>query len=108
MMAVNSGLPVWVAVLISMTCLTSAGQFAGLSLILTGGSLVEMALTQIVINLRYALMSLSLSQKLDASVGKLSRLLIAFGNTDEIFAVAMGQKQDVGKRYFYGLSLIHI
>lgn len=103
MMAVNSGLPVWVAVLISMTCLTSAGQFAGLSLILTGGSLVEMALTQIVINLRYALMSLSLSQKLDASVGKLSRLLIAFGNTDEIFAVAMGQKQDVGKRYFYGL-----
>ena len=76
MMAVNSGLPVWVAVLISMTCLTSAGQFAGLSLILTGGSLVEMALTQIVINLRYALMSLSLSQKLDASVGKLSRCLL--------------------------------
>lgn len=32
-MAVAAGLPVWAAVLISMTNLTSAGQFAGLSLI---------------------------------------------------------------------------
>ncbi len=103
MMAINAGVPTWVAVAISMTCLTSAGQFAGLSLMVAGGSLIEMALTQLVINLRYGLMSLSLSQKLAPSVGKLSRLLIAFGNTDEIFAVAMGQKQDVGKRYFYGL-----
>ena len=50
MMAVEGGLPVFTAVLISMTNLTSAGQFAGLDLILAGGAYLEMALTQLVIN----------------------------------------------------------
>ncbi len=106
MMAVAGGLPVSLAVAISMTNLTSAGQFAGLSLMLTGGGCFEMALTQLVINLRYALMSVSLSQKFHKSVSLLDRFLIAFGNTDEIFAVASGQKTDVGKKYMYGLILM--
>lgn len=102
-LASKGGLPVWVAVLISMTNLTSAGQFAGLDLILSGGSLIEMALTQLIINLRYALMSLSLSQKLDSSVRLPDRLIISFGNTDEVFAVASSKSGDVGRRYLYGL-----
>lgn len=106
MMAAAGGLPVSVAVAISMTNLTSAGQFAGLSLLLAGGGYFEMALTQLVINLRYALMSVSLSQKLHKNVTLLDRLLIAFGNTDEIFAVASGQPQEVGKKYMYGLILM--
>ena len=64
MLAVNSGMSPLHAVLISLFNLTSAGQFAGLHVILAGSSLLEMALTQLVINMRYALMSLSLSQKL--------------------------------------------
>ena len=106
MMAVAGGLPVSLAVAISMTNLTSAGQFAGLSLLFAGGGYFEMALTQLVINLRYALMSVSLSQKFHKSVTVLDRLLIAFGNTDEIFAVASGQKEEVGKKYMYGLILM--
>ena len=103
MMAVNSGLPVWAAVLISMTNLTSAGQFAGIGLIAAGAPYVEMLLTQLVINLRYALMSLSLSQKADKSLNMLHRLFVSFGITDEVFAVASGQPTEVGKRYMYGL-----
>ena len=103
MMAVAQGLPVWFAVAVSMTNLTSAGQFAGLSLIVSGASLLEMALTQLTINLRYALMSLSLTQKLDSSVTLADRFWISFGNTDEIFAVASGQPGSVGKKYFLGL-----
>lgn len=106
MMAVEGGLPAVFAVLISMTNLTSAGQFAGLSLLLSGGGLLEMALTQLVINLRYALMSVSLSQKLHKSVTVLDRMLIAFGNTDEIFAVASGKETEVGKKYMYGLIML--
>lgn len=106
MMAVAGGLPVSLAVAISMTNLTSAGQFAGLSLMLGGGGFFEMALTQLVINLRYALMSVSLSQKLHKSITLLDRLLIAFGNTDEIFAVATGQRKEVGKKYMFGLILM--
>lgn len=86
-MAVSGGLPVWVAVVISLTNLTSAGQFAGTNLILAGVSYFEVALTTFVINLRYMLMSLSLSQKLDGRTGTLERLLIAFGITDETFVV---------------------
>ena len=105
-MASAGKLPVVIAVLISMTNLTSAGQFAGLSLILGGGSLMEMALTQLVINLRYALMSISLSQKMHKSVTLPERFLIAFGNTDEIFAVASAKPGEVGTNYMRGLILL--
>lgn len=105
MMAVTGGLPVGTAVLISMSNVTSAGQFAGLSLILSGTTVIEMALTQLVINLRYALMSLSLSQKLDKTFTVLDRLIVSFVNTDEVFAVASSQEGEVGRRYLYGLIL---
>ena len=67
--AVNGGISPLAAVLISLTNLTSAGQVAGVGVILALGSLLEMALTQLTINIRYFLMSISLSQKLDKSFG---------------------------------------
>ncbi len=104
--AVHAGLPIWAAVAISMTNLTSAGQLAGLGVIAASGSMIEMALTQLVINLRYALMSVSLSQKLDESVKPLQRLGVAFGNTDEIFAMAINAPEPLKARYFYGLMTL--
>lgn len=103
--AVGGGLTAAQAVLISMTNLTSAGQVAGLSLMLSAASLAEMAATQLVINLRYALMSLSLSQKLSESVTRAARFLIAFFNTDEIFAVASSGGA-VTTRYMLGLGTL--
>ena len=91
------------AVLISLTNLTSAGQFAGITVIAAGASLLEMALTQLVVNLRYALMSLSLSRSSMHPWGTLKRCVIAFGNTDEIFAVASSQRGSLGLRYMLGL-----
>ena len=92
------------AVMISFFNLTSAGQLAGLQLMAVGAPLVEMALTQLTINLRYALMSLSLSQKLDKSMTTVQRLLLSFANTDEVFAVASQQPGRLGKAYLYGLT----
>ncbi len=103
--AVSKGLPAWAAVLISMTNLTSAGQLAGLDLIVAGCTMGEMILTQCVINARYALMSISLTQKVDRSVRFLDRFWISFANTDEIFAVASGQPSLVGRKYLFGLIL---
>lgn len=105
MSAALAGLSPLQATAISMVNVTSAGQFAGLTLIAAHASLLEMALTQLIINMRYALMSLSLSQKVDDSVRVPDRLLIAFVNTDEVFAVASGQKGEVGRSYLYGLIL---
>lgn len=105
-MAVSSGLSVLSALIISMTNLTSAGQVAGIAVIASGGAYIEMALAQLIINLRYALMSLSLSQKLDSHFTALSRLAVSFGITDEIFAVASGKPNKVSKHYMYGLILL--
>ena len=63
-MAAKAGVSPLMAGLISLVNVTSAGQFAGLQLMITGTTYLEMFLTQLVINLRYALMSLSLTQKL--------------------------------------------
>lgn len=108
MQAVGSGLTWIQAVLISAINLTSAGQLAALPLMKAGASLVEMALTQLTINLRYALMSLSLGRKLDSTMGTLQRLIFSFANTDEIFAVASSQPEKVGKAYLYGLMITPI
>lgn len=104
-MAVSNGFTVWQAVLISMANLTSAGQFAGITVMAAAGSLIEMALTQFVINLRYALMSLSLTQKVDDSFKVPQRLFFGAFHTDEIYAVAVGQKEKFGTKYFLGLTV---
>lgn len=100
---VAHGLFWWEAVLVSMTNLTSAGQFAGIQIMLAGGSLAELAASQFVINLRYALMSVSLSQKTDGRFRGASRWLLGFGITDEIFGVAMNRDGTVSRGYFLGL-----
>lgn len=104
--AVSSGLWAAEAILISMSCITSAGQMAAVPIIVGGGSLVELAVSQVFINLRYALMSITLSQKLDDDVKLRDRLLIAFVNTDEVFAVAAGQFGRLSKWYMFGLILM--
>ena len=103
--AVGSGLTALQALLMSMTNVTSAGQFAAVPIIAAGGTLVELALIQLVINARYALMSLSLSQKLGEDIRLRDRFLIAFVNTDEVFAVASAQAEPVTRRYMFGLIL---
>ena len=103
--AVDCGLNIWEALLISMSCVTSAGQLAGVPIIATGGSFLELAATQLIINLRYSLMSVSLSQKLGKSVKMADRFAISFVNTDEVFAVSSGKSEAVGKKYMYGLIL---
>lgn len=103
--AVSLGLPVWGTVLISLTNLTSAGQAAGIEIIAAAGTLVEMILTQLIINLRYALMGFSLSQKLDDRFTTSRRLLTSFGITDEVYAVAISQPGRLTPAYMLGMIL---
>ncbi len=103
--SVSNGLIPIEALMISMFNVTSAGQLAAVPIIISGASLIELAATQLVINMRYALMSVTLSQKLDNSVSFLNKLLIAFVNTDEVFAVASSKSGSVDKFYMFGLIL---
>ena len=104
--AVSSGLTPLEAIAISATNLTSAGQAAGVNIIVSAGSYIEMILTQFIINLRYALMGISLTQRLDKSFTVPHRMVAAFGITDENFAIAYSQPQKVKPSYMYGMVLI--
>lgn len=101
--AKNAGLGPLEALVMSCTNFTSAGQFAGLSLISISASYLEMAVTQLIINLRYCLMSCSLSQKLGPETGLLHRFVIAFGNSDEVFGVSVCRLGKLSPFYTYGL-----
>ena len=105
-MAVGSGLSVYEALLISMLNMTSAGQLAALPIIAGGGSLLELALTQLVINSRYSLMSVSLSQNLHNEIRVRDRFIHAFNLTDEMFAVAIGKEEPVGRKYLLSLLIL--
>ncbi len=108
LMAVQCGCTWIEALLISFTNLTSAGQFAGVTVIAGMGSYIEMAVTQLVINSRYALMGIALSQKTDSKFHGLWRAVLGFAITDEIFAVAIGHDSEIGRRYFAGLAFFPI
>ena len=104
-LAVSYGFAWWQAVLISMVCVTSAGQFSGIQTMLHPGQYFAMLLSQVTINIRYSMMSVSLSQKVDKSFGSAARWLLGFFVTDEIFAVAAAQKQ-LSRTFMAGLAVL--
>lgn len=104
--AVQAGVYPLAAMLISLLNETSAGQTAGLSILAANGSLIEMAVTQFIINLRYSLMAISLSQRVDGSMTIPARLILGCSITDEIFAVASTKRDPVGVRYLSGMALL--
>lgn len=103
LMASGYGFPVIESVMISAFCLTSAGQLASLPIIGALGAYTELALTQFLINLRYSLMSISLSQRFDREIKTKDKLYLAFALTDEIFAVAICKGQRLTKKYLLSL-----
>ncbi|AEV67641.1 AzlC family ABC transporter permease [Acetivibrio clariflavus] len=105
LMAVNGGISPLMAVFISLTNLTSAGQFAGTNLIINNAGLFEITMTTFVINIRYILMSLSLSQKIKPDTSLTQRLIFGFGITDETFSIASMEEGKLSYSYMIGLIL---
>ena len=105
-MAVRAGLSPFAATVISASNLTSAGQAAGVDIIAASGAIIEMILVQLTINIRYSLMAISLSQKLDSGFTTPHRLAASYGITDEIFAVCSAQAEPLTPSYMYGMILV--
>ena len=106
--ATQAGLTAVQAVIMSLCNVTSAGQFSSLDLIMNQATLAEMALLQLIINLRYMLMSCALTQKLGEAVSFPKRMLIAYGVTDEIFGISVLRKGKLYPSYSYGLITISV
>ncbi len=96
----------WQAWLMSILNVTSAGEAAAIALLGVGTTYVELAFTQLVINIRYLLMSCSLSQKIAPETSVLHRLLIGYGVTDEIFGISMAVEDKLSPYYSYGAILV--
>ena len=108
LIAVKMGFSPLQATLISLTNMASAGQFAGIRLIEGGAAYIELIITTFVINLRYFLMSLSLSQKVDPEMPFYKRAVMAYCITDEVFALAAMEPDEVSFPFFGGLMLTPI
>ena len=104
-MADSCGLDWWQALLISMTVLTSAGQLAGIFVMMTPGQYLEMLISQLTINVRYSFMSVSLSQRTTERFRGIERWLLGFFITDEIFAVA-STEDALEPSFFGGLAVL--
>jgi len=99
-------LPLWFASLLSATNLTSAGQFTGIELLRLGAGYLELSLAVFVINLRYALMSFSLSQQVTIRIKPATRFAMSLFLTDEVFALASEKGSAVTPAYYFGLSTL--
>lgn len=106
--AKNSGLSAFQAMLAAALTNASAGGYAGFTLIGENASFLEMALTQLVVNARYLLMACALSQKLSPKTSTLHRSLIAFDVTDEVFGISVSVKGTLNPFYNYGAMTVSI
>ncbi|MCR4741026.1 MAG: AzlC family ABC transporter permease [Lachnospiraceae bacterium] len=102
----NAGLNAAQASLASILCLASAGEFGGFTLIQAGAAYIEMAAMEFVINIRYMLMSASLSQKLKSDTPLFKRLLLGMTVTDEIFGISVSKPGYLNPFYSYGAVCI--
>lgn len=108
LIAVKMGFSPAQATIISLTNMASAGQFAGIRLIEGGAPYIELIITTFVINLRYFLMSLSLSQKVAPDMPFYKRAIMAYCITDEVFALSAMEPEEVSFPFFGGLMLTPI
>ena len=106
--AVSAGLNAFQAALMSLLNVTSAGEAAGIALLGVGTTYVELAFTQLVINMRYLLMSCSLSQKIAPKTSLLHRFLVGYGVTDEIFGISMAVEGHLSPLYSYGAIAVAV
>lgn len=104
----NLNIKAFPATLMSLVNFTSAGEFAALVCISSGGAYLELAISQAVINLRYLLMSCALSQKMAPETSMFHRFWTGFFITDEIFGVSSGRPGKLNPFYTYGAATVAV
>ena len=94
--------------LMSMGMVASAGEFAAIVLIASHAGVFEMITTCIVVNMRYFLMSCSLSQKLSPDLPFYHRFMLPYCITDEIFGLSSAVKGYLDPKYTYGMTIVSV
>jgi len=98
-----AGITAFQGFVMSLFCKASAGQYAGITLIAAGATLLEVVIATLVTNARYLLMSTALSQKLKPDTPFFFRVLVGDSVTDEIFGVSIHQPGYLDPWYSVGV-----
>ncbi len=105
--ASKAGIHFWISQLLALVIYSGSGQATAIKLFESGETSILMyALTLFVMNCRYMLFSISLSQRLDPSMSMLQKIIVGSLNTDEVFAVAVREKGYITSKYFLGVATI--
>lgn len=104
--AKSIGMTPFQSALMSFTMHASAGEFAAMTVIAAGSGYLEMAITQLVINLRYLLMSCALSQKVSEKMPFGHRFFLSYYITDEIFGISSTVDGKLNPWYSYGAASV--
>ena len=107
-LAVKLGFSSFVATIMAISNMASAGQLNGITRIVEGATFASLAITTLVVNLRYMLMSFSLTQKIEPNMPWYKRCLIACGICDEMFVLASMEDKDVSFEFYLGLMTMPI
>lgn len=102
--AVQNGLAPWMALITSMSNFTSTGEFAGVGLIAATASFFEIGLAVLIINLRYSVMTLSLSQQFNPNLATWKRFILSFFVSDEVFAMCALTGKNLTPKYLLGVA----
>ena len=94
--------------LMSLGMVASAGEYAAIILIGSAAGVTEMIATTLIINLRYFLMSCSLSQKLSPDEPMWKRCLLAYCVTDELFGISSAVPGYLEPVYTYGAAVVSV
>ncbi len=100
------GISPFQAGLMSFLMHASAGEFAVLTVIAGGSGYLAMVITQLVINIRYFLMSCSMSQKINPNTSLPKRLLLSYFVTDEIFGISASVPGELNPYYPLGAATV--
>lgn len=87
----------------SALTMASAGEYAAFVVIASSAPYFALALTTLVTNARYLLMSCSLTQRFSPDTPFYHRFIIACGLTDEMFGVAIAQDGYIVPAFYYGM-----
>ena len=104
----NAGMNAFQGFLLSMLNMASAGEYAGVQVIMADAAYIEMALVTLIANARYLLMSTALSQRFSEKTAFIHRLIVGYCITDELFGIAVSQKGYLNPFYYYGAMLVAI
>lgn len=104
--ATAGGFALLPSIIMSALSFTGVGQMTTMDLMLKHSTYLGLFIALLVINLRNIVLSLSLAQRINNNIGFFKRLVMAMGNTDEIFALTIRYKGEIPANYFLGVMTL--